>query len=149
MSWSVVLYWKGSRGDRLELQEKEICDSFLDFVQSLGVFCLFFHNAQQLENLKFSQCQNQLFFLFHDLLYRPNSRPLLIFVIFTQSSIYCPPQIRIKHWFHELVCSLWAVLFCLGSHRAEHAMWSLLPRLSAISQITPEPNVMLVNTSLL
>ena len=45
MSWSVVSNWAGDRGDRLELWEKEICDSFLEVrLGSLFVFpqCSFF-----------------------------------------------------------------------------------------------------------
>lgn len=53
MSRSVVLNWTSDRGDRLELWEKEICDSFLEV--GLGSFvCLFFHSAQQLDDRKFS-----------------------------------------------------------------------------------------------
>lgn len=63
MSWSVVLNWTSDRGDRLELWEKEICDSFLEV--GLGSFvCLIFHSAQQLDDRKFSSCQSQLFLLF-------------------------------------------------------------------------------------
>lgn len=53
MSWSIVLNRAGDRGDKLEVWEKETRDNFLEL--GLGSFvCLFFHNFQQLDNLKFS-----------------------------------------------------------------------------------------------
>lgn len=53
MSWSIVLNWAGDRGDKLEVWEKETCDNFLEV--GLGSFvCSFFHNSQQLHDLKFS-----------------------------------------------------------------------------------------------
>lgn len=91
MSWSVVLNWAGDRGDRLELWEKEICDSFLGV--GLGSFvCLFFHNAQQLDDLKFSWCQSPLFFFFRDLHSSHIARNHLSDLCNIYNEVqYCPP----------------------------------------------------------
>lgn len=48
-----------------------VCVEFGGF---LGLFCFFSPQCSALNNLRFSWCQNQLFFLFHDLHYRLISR---------------------------------------------------------------------------
>jgi len=65
MSWFVVLNWPADRGARLELWEKEICDSFLEVgLESFVCFYMILSNLMILSFLGVRVSSSSFFVIF-------------------------------------------------------------------------------------